>query len=119
MRCSTEEQERHQSVAMEAELLAVETRLSGRPAQEINDTTALTGEQQSTLDKHKVTLRIENELFLRRHPELHTLLSSFVSEVLLKKPQNIKEFAAGYFSDPSMLRQRHSPEADNSQNTES
>ena len=56
MRCSTEEQERHQSVAMEAELLAVETRLSGRPAQEINDTTALTGEQQSTLDKHKVRI---------------------------------------------------------------
>ena len=58
MRCSTEEQERHQSVAMEAELLAVETRLSGRPAQEINDTTALTGEQQSTLDKHKVRISI-------------------------------------------------------------
>ena len=43
-----------QSVAMEAELLAVETQLSQRPAQEINDTTALTGEQQSLLDKHKV-----------------------------------------------------------------
>jgi hypothetical protein len=56
MHCSTEEQERHQSVAMEAELLAVETRLSGRPAQEMNDTTALTGEQQSMLDKQKVRI---------------------------------------------------------------
>ena len=40
---------------MEAELLGVETRLSERPAQEANDTTALTREQQSQLDRHKVS----------------------------------------------------------------
>lgn len=41
---------------MEAELLAVETRLSRRPAQEVNDTTALTRDQQTQLDKHKVSV---------------------------------------------------------------
>ena len=35
-------------------MAAVERRLSQRPALEANDTTALTTEQQTQLDKHKV-----------------------------------------------------------------
>ena len=34
--------------------LAVETHLTQRPALEANDTTALTREQQTQLDRHKV-----------------------------------------------------------------
>ena len=68
----------------------------------------------------QVATRLENELYLRNHPEVHVLLSSFVryvylllsdhfvlkwiytttdwfhySEVLLKRPRSISEFAAG------------------------
>ena len=88
----------------------------------------------------QVCSRIENEQYLRRHPELSTLISNFVgyvlvneclstliicishSDVLLARPTNIREFAAGnqlilncmceldphigcteYFSDPEKL----------------
>lgn len=82
--------------------LELETNLSRKPAQELNDTTALTVEQQRALDGHKIKTRIENELYLRKHPEISVILSSFVSDVLLKKPEKVREHAASFFADQSL-----------------
>ncbi|XP_064391262.1 RIIa domain-containing protein 1-like [Halichondria panicea] len=90
---------------MELEL-QLETKLSQKPNLEPNDTTALTKEQQDKLNQHKVTSRIENEYYLRKHPELSVLISNFVSEVLLTRPAKIREFAAEYFTDPE-LSEKH------------
>ena len=84
--------------------LEVETGLSQRPALEPNDATALTSEQQISLNEHKVCrlllslhwdwilvrhikylsvfgqvkVRTDNEMYLRKHPEVSELLSSFL-----------------------------------------
>lgn len=82
--------------------LQVETALSSRPQLEPNDQTALTKEQQESLDKHKVEVRIQNEQYLRQHPEIPVVLGSFVRKVLLERPSDIKVFAASFFTDPNL-----------------
>lgn len=70
----------------------METRLSQRPALEPNDPTALTQAQQTSLNHHKVIcfslndlimflqvkVRTENEFYLRKHPEITVMISSFM-----------------------------------------
>eukprot|EP00731_Ephydatia_muelleri_P016256 Em0009g680a len=82
--------------------LEVETKLSAKPVLEPHDATALTKEQQRTLDEYKIKTRIENELYLRHHPEVSLMLSAFISDVLKTRPPNIKKHAADYFTDPCL-----------------
>jgi hypothetical protein len=37
----------------------------------------LTPDQQARLDQHKIGVRIENERYLRAHPEIAAMLSNF------------------------------------------
>lgn len=69
---------------------------------EDNDKKALTEEQQAWLNKAKIRTRIENERYLRDHPEVNILISGFIREVLLKRPENIPEFSAEYFTRPDL-----------------
>lgn len=85
----------------------METELSERPALQAKDTTALTKEQQERLNQHKIRIRLENEQYLRRHPEVPVLLSQFIREALLKRPRNITEFAAEYFTDLNLQDKVH------------
>ncbi|XP_069335339.1 RIIa domain-containing protein 1 [Eulemur rufifrons] len=55
----------------------------------------------------KVQSRIANEKYLRTHKEVELLISSFFREMLLKRPENILEFAADYFTDPRLPRKIH------------
>ncbi|KAM4690898.1 RIIa domain-containing protein 1 [Rhinophrynus dorsalis] len=64
------------------------------------DMGALSPEQQDQLRDLRIQTRISNERYLRNHREIDLLLSGFIREVLLRRPQNIQEFAAGYFTDP-------------------
>eukprot|EP00118_Oscarella_pearsei_P001275 m.7024 g.7024 ORF g.7024 m.7024 type:complete len:110 (+) comp17499_c0_seq2:43-372(+) len=64
---------------------------------ENHDRKALSEEQQAKLDKKKIRARLEDEAYLRNHPEVTVLLSGFMTEVLLKRPENIREFAAEHF----------------------
>ncbi|MBN3317667.1 OTOAN protein, partial [Atractosteus spatula] len=64
------------------------------------DIGALSPEQQAKLRKFKIKTRIENEKYLRSHPEVDLLLSGFLREVFLKRPEDIREFAAA-LSHPS------------------
>ncbi|KAI8591218.1 hypothetical protein BDZ88DRAFT_505533 [Geranomyces variabilis] len=54
---------------------------------------------QQKLNIDKVQLRVENEHYLRAHPEIRHILDFFVNEVLVQQPTNLQEFAAGLFSD--------------------
>ncbi|KAM6217155.1 RIIa domain-containing protein 1 [Rhynchocyon petersi] len=54
------------------------------------------------LRKLKIQTRIANEKYLRAHKEVELLLSGFFRELFLKRPDNIREFAAFYFTDPTL-----------------
>ncbi|XP_043935876.1 RIIa domain-containing protein 1 isoform X1 [Protopterus annectens] len=68
------------------------------------DPGALSRVQQEKLRQFKINTRISNERYLRSHPEVELLVSDFVREVLLKRPENILEFAAEHFVDPEFPR---------------
>lgn len=45
----------------------------------------------------QVALRIENERYLRAHPELQTMLSSFMASVLRDRPDDVVKHAVAFF----------------------
>ncbi|XP_037356250.1 RIIa domain-containing protein 1 isoform X2 [Talpa occidentalis] len=49
-----------------------------------------------------IQTRIANEKYLRTHKEVELLISGFFREMFLKRPDNIPEFAADYFTDPRL-----------------
>ncbi|XP_043989173.1 ciliogenesis-associated TTC17-interacting protein-like [Gambusia affinis] len=59
------------------------------------------------LDK-KDFLKVEHNSYLRQHPELRALLSDFIQDLLIVKPDNIFQFAREYFPPYSTY---HSPES--------
>jgi len=58
------------------------------------DQDALIDKQQERLNQKKISLRIENEKYLRNHPEIPILIKDFLKEVYTSKPNDIREFAA-------------------------
>ncbi|XP_031463958.1 RIIa domain-containing protein 1 [Phasianus colchicus] len=50
------------------------------------------------------SLRPSVERYLRERPEVVMLLRGLLREVMLRRPHNILEFAAGYFTDPELPR---------------
>ena len=50
----------------------------------------------------QVQLRMENERYLRKHPELGIMLDLFTQSVLHTRPADIRAHAAGFFADPSL-----------------
>ncbi|KAH3833103.1 RIIa domain-containing protein 1-like [Dreissena polymorpha] len=67
-----------------------------------DDLGALSKDQQEKLNKYKIKTRIENEKYLREHPEVECLVSGFLQDVLTRRPENIREFAADHFTDPDL-----------------
>mmetsp|Transcript_23615 Transcript_23615/g.20981 ORF Transcript_23615/g.20981 Transcript_23615/m.20981 type:complete len:127 (+) Transcript_23615:24-404(+) len=53
--------------------------------------------QKYEIEKKKLQLRMENEHYLRAHPEISTLISLFVRKVLDERPDHILEFAGSFF----------------------
>ncbi|KAG2462690.1 MSMP protein, partial [Polypterus senegalus] len=47
------------------------------------------------ISTNEIKTRISNENYLRSHPEVELLLGEFLREVFLKRPVDIREFAAG------------------------
>jgi hypothetical protein len=58
----------------------------------------LSAEQQDKLNEKKVVLRLENEQYLREHPELKQLLNRFFLRALAVRPDNVEQFAASWFT---------------------
>lgn len=46
----------------------------------------------------KAALRIDNEHYLRSHPELHTLVHGFVCALLEERPDNVHDYARAWFT---------------------
>ncbi|KAJ8290028.1 hypothetical protein GJAV_G00007920 [Gymnothorax javanicus] len=68
------------------------------------DIGALSPKQQETLHQFKINTRIANEKYLRSHPEVDVLLSDFLREAFLKRPADIRLFAADHFTDPNLAK---------------
>uniref|UniRef100_H2Z4X3 RIIa domain-containing protein n=1 Tax=Ciona savignyi TaxID=51511 RepID=H2Z4X3_CIOSA len=66
------------------------------------DLGALSDEQQATLSNFKIKTRMQNEDYLRLHPEVDVLISGFLRELLLRRPNHVREFAAAYFTNPDL-----------------
>ncbi|XP_060906622.1 RIIa domain-containing protein 1 [Labrus mixtus] len=66
------------------------------------DVDVLSTEQQEKLRAFKVKTRIDNESYLRSHPEVEVLIGNFLRDVLLKRPSDIREFAADHFTNPDL-----------------
>ncbi|KAF4021343.1 RIIa domain-containing protein 1 [Dama dama] len=67
----------------------------------------LSPEQLEKLRGFKIQTRITNEKYLRTHREVALLLSGFFREMFLKRPDDIPEFAADYFTDPRLPNKIH------------
>ena len=40
-------------------------------------------------------MRIDNEYYLRNHPEIKTILDYFMHEILVQRPADVLDFATG------------------------
>ncbi|XP_021232100.1 RIIa domain-containing protein 1 [Numida meleagris] len=50
------------------------------------------------------SLHLSGERYLRERPEVAMLLRGLLREVMLRRPHNVLEFAAEYFTDPELPR---------------
>ncbi|XP_040901390.1 RIIa domain-containing protein 1 [Toxotes jaculatrix] len=66
------------------------------------DIGVLSPEQQEKLRQFKIKTRIDNETYLRSHPEVEVLIGDFLRDVLHKRPADIREFAADHFTNPNL-----------------
>ncbi|XP_042346523.1 RIIa domain-containing protein 1 [Plectropomus leopardus] len=66
------------------------------------DVGVLNAEQQEKLRQFKIKTRIDNEKYLRSHPEVEVLIGDFLREVLLNRPADIRQFAADHFTNPNL-----------------
>ncbi|ORZ37836.1 hypothetical protein BCR44DRAFT_43784 [Catenaria anguillulae PL171] len=48
------------------------------------------------------TMQLENERYLRAHPEVTQMTSYFMKRCLLENPRNLAQFASDVFSDPGL-----------------
>ncbi|XP_041094956.1 RIIa domain-containing protein 1-like [Polyodon spathula] len=80
----------------------LESGMALKSGSEALGTGALSSEQPHKLKQFQINTRIANEKYLRSHPEVEMMLSEFIREVLLKRPGDIREFAAEHFSDPAL-----------------
>lgn len=60
--------------------------------------------QVRLLDNKKVQYRVNNELYLRKHPELQNMISVFLFKVLEEKPKDILAYAGKYFDQPDLKK---------------
>jgi len=66
------------------------------------DLGALSAAQQADLNDFKISTRLSNEKYLRDHPEVESLIAGFLGDVLTRRPDSVREFAAEYFTKPSL-----------------
>jgi len=60
-------------------------------------------EQQKRLNNTKVQLNMQNEYYLRAHPEIQHMVSVFVHQVLEHKPDDILSFAGDFFTREDLV----------------
>ncbi|KAF7258639.1 hypothetical protein EG68_03921 [Paragonimus skrjabini miyazakii] len=68
------------------------------------DLGALNNHQQAATNKLKTETRLNNELYLRRHPEIRYMISAFLRDLLLKKPEDARKHFTDFFTHPDLLK---------------
>ncbi|XP_038146106.1 RIIa domain-containing protein 1 [Cyprinodon tularosa] len=79
----------------------------GKGAPTTRNVGPLSPEQEEKLKEFKMQTRLDNERYLRAHPEVDEIIGEFLRQLLVKRPSDIEEFAADHFSslnDPSGSR---------------
>eukprot|EP01135_Chromosphaera_perkinsii_P002712 Nk52_evm80s226 gene=Nk52_evmTU80s226 len=71
---------------------------------EVPRNSCLREDQWEMLKEIKIQLQIDNEKYLRRHPEIKHMLGHFIRVILEVKPEDVKEYASKHFRD-ERLRQ--------------
>ncbi|KAJ3322341.1 hypothetical protein HDU76_013894 [Blyttiomyces sp. JEL0837] len=64
----------------------------------------LTEKQRENLKGDAIQTLIDNELYLRKHPEIKQILEYFMNQVLLNKPKNVHDFATDPELKPKVIR---------------
>ncbi|RHZ17534.1 hypothetical protein DYB37_005985 [Aphanomyces astaci] len=68
---------------------------------------SLTFEELSILNERKEEIKHDHNAYLDGHPELKTLLSSFMSAVLIEKPSDVLGFAKDHFDALKPIKISH------------
>ncbi|CAH8507418.1 unnamed protein product [Schistosoma turkestanicum] len=55
------------------------------------DLGALSNAQQAATNKLKTETRLNNELYLRKHPEIKYMITAFLRDILTKQPEDARE----------------------------
>lgn len=63
----------------------------------------ITRQQMIELEKKKVKYRVDNEVYLRKHPELQNMVSVFLFKVLEEKPADILSYAGKFFDQYTLF----------------
>lgn len=76
-----------------------------------NSSSSLSFQQVSELNSRKDVIKEEHVSYIEEHPELKHLMSDFMSQVLLVKPDDVEAFAKDYFAGylPSDGTPAHAP----------
>jgi hypothetical protein len=61
--------------------------------------------QTKNNQRSSLSPRTENEIYLRRHPEIQAIVSYFIKETLLRQPKDIESFAVEVLSHPELQSQ--------------
>lgn len=63
---------------------------------------ALTPALRANLKQDSIQTRVDNELYLRNHPEVKEILNYLLSEILIARPENVQDFATDLLADPKL-----------------
>lgn len=58
----------------------------------------LIAKQKEQIEKIKYLTRVDNEKYLRKHPEIEFILDSFIIKLLEDRPGNTLQYAGEYFN---------------------
>ncbi|VDO90678.1 unnamed protein product [Schistosoma mattheei] len=66
------------------------------------DLGALSNAQQGATNKLKAQTRLNNEHYLRKHPEIKYMITAFLRDILTKQPEDAREHFVDFFTSPNL-----------------
>lgn len=64
----------------------------------------LSDEHLAALAKGKKALRLENEAYIREHPELRGAIRLLMAKLLDDTPEDLQQYVCEFFTDPELER---------------
>jgi len=56
---------------------------------------------KGNFEEYAKDLKVQNEVYLRHHPELHVIIQTFLKILFEEKPENPISFAGQFFDNPN------------------